>query len=111
MPSDQNATTPIHINLESSPSTLQVAKKCLDSVKKYQRSAQKPADKATAIGCLVECLSASTPGLAEDEFNNSLSMYLAIIKQHNRRATVGTAMESGTTEQSEAPDESPVGLK
>jgi hypothetical protein len=81
MPGPQDEHPPI-LECDPSPLTSQVTRKCLESVEKYHKSECKPVDKVVAIHNIATHLATTTPQLTDDEINDSLRTYLAIIDQH-----------------------------
>ena len=62
----------------------QMAKKCLKIIEKYQTGTWTPLSKVMAIQGITSLLTSGAGELSETEVNDTLGLYLRILKQHDK---------------------------
>jgi hypothetical protein len=96
--------------LQTEPS--QMAKKCLNIIKKYRTGTQTALGKVTIIQGITSLLTSGADRLSETKVNDTLGSYLRIIEQHDKSVNITERHASSRgMERSETADEPALGSK
>ena len=87
--------------------TPDVVQECLEIIEEYRRSERDRTSKAGVTRGLVSTLASTTPELTDQEFNDSLALYLSMLDQHNHSVQEAGREQEEENETKEVPSHKP----